>query len=177
MVQLDEWTSQSLLTNRTVTVGRFTVTTTSTKDENAIAKSPIQVRRKKQEEASSQRGSPKKALLSLSRKHERNIESGSSACVGMDDKEFSDTLEARCRGIASKLEGLTGSSTILPGNRTPYSFEQVNNVKSPEVAFHVAEGVMTDNETDDMFEKEEVNDNDKEKSIRFFPGEDSLGWY
>ena len=50
----------------------------------------------------------------------------------LDETQFTDQLEARCHGIASKLEGLSGTSIILPGNRIPYVFHEYQGLKSPE---------------------------------------------
>ena len=50
--QLDDWTTQSLLTNRTVTIGRFTVTTTTAADEQSRNNTPVP--------PSNEEGSPKR---------------------------------------------------------------------------------------------------------------------
>lgn len=164
--QLDDWTTQSLLTNRTVTVGRFTVTTTSAKDENADSTSPLQARLKQHEESLNQKGSPKKARR-LSRKSERNLESRKATCVGLNDKEFSNQLEARCHGIASKLEGLTGSTTILPGNRTPYLFHEMQGLKSPDVTSVIPGGPTTEIKSENVTDEGETSESDRERNVRF----------
>ena len=148
--QLDDWTTQSLLTNRTVTIGRFTVTTTTEKQ----SKTPVQ-QHSSNEEGSPKRtrhlslvdmgspkklrrfafnseGSPNRLRRKFSRKSERNAEGRRSSVAELDESEFTDQLEARCHGIASKLEGLSGTSIILPGNRIPYVFQDYQGMKSPE---------------------------------------------
>lgn len=141
--QLDDWTTQSLLTNRTVTIGRFTVTTTTTKGDKSANTSPVNANSLEQrlnEPGSPKRtrnmsmpeiGSPKLRRI-LSRKSERHNEGRRSTVAAMDENEFTDQLEARCHGIASKLEGMTGTSIILPGNRVPYVFQEYQGLKSPE---------------------------------------------
>ncbi|XP_028411303.1 uncharacterized protein LOC114533877 [Dendronephthya gigantea] len=126
--QLDDWTTQSLLTNRTVTVGRFTVTTTTAQAEQSRNTSPVPPVDQHDEPGTPKRtrhaslidvGSPKGLRRILSRKSERRIGRRPTS-VGLGESEFTDQLEARCHGIASKLEGLSGTSIILPGKRTPY---------------------------------------------------------
>jgi hypothetical protein len=61
----------------------------------------------------------------------------------LDETEFTDQLEARCHGIASKLEGLSGTSIILPGNRVPYVFQDYQGLKSPELPMNISQSRLT----------------------------------
>ncbi|XP_074625818.1 uncharacterized protein LOC141884033 isoform X2 [Acropora palmata] len=110
--QLEDWTSHSLLTNRCITVGRFTVTTTgkelssdSESDENPVAK-------------------PKHIQPIKAATHKRkSILRKASFRRGDHSEEISDEGDRRKTlypETAHRLEdlarqGMTGSSTILPG--------------------------------------------------------------
>ncbi|XP_029214472.2 uncharacterized protein LOC114977797 isoform X3 [Acropora millepora] len=110
--QLEDWTSHSLLTNRCITVGRFTVTTTgkelssdSESDENPVAK-------------------PKHIQPIKAATHKRkSILRKASFRRGDHSEEISDERDRRKTlypETAHRLEdlarqGMTGSSTILPG--------------------------------------------------------------
>ena len=60
------------------------------------------------------------------------LEGRRSNVAELDESKFTDQLESRCHGIASKLEGLSGTSIILPGNRIPYIYNEYQGLKSPE---------------------------------------------
>ena len=88
LFQLDDWTTQSLLTNRTVKIGRFTVTTTTAQEETSRNTTPVPPLQPSSNEEASPKGSPKKSRRFsfypegsprrlrriLSRKNERNAE-------------------------------------------------------------------------------------------------------
>ena len=110
-MQLEDWTAQSLLTNRTITIGRFTVTTKG-KEKNELSESddddgtsplvthPVKVPHKR-----------KPILRKLSF---RNVEHGD------EDADHAHRKLSLYPETASRLEdltrrGLTGSTTILPG--------------------------------------------------------------
>ena len=52
--------------------------------------------------------------------------------IELTENEFTDELESRCHGIASKLEGKKGTSVVLPGNRIPYIYNEYEGIASPE---------------------------------------------
>ena len=110
-MQLEDWTAQSLLTNRTITIGRFTVTTKG-KEKNNLSESddddgpspmmthPVKVPHKR-----------KPILRKPSfRKAEHGDESSDQA-----HRKLSLYPETASRLEDLTRRGLTGSTTILPG--------------------------------------------------------------
>ena len=109
-IQLEDWTAQSLLTNRTITIGRFTVTTKG-KEKNDLSESdddgpsPMMTHSVKV---------PHKRKPILRKPSFRKVEHGTEDA---DDAHRKLSLYPE---TASRLEdltrrGLTGSTTILPG--------------------------------------------------------------
>ncbi|XP_044178259.1 uncharacterized protein LOC122960251 isoform X2 [Acropora millepora] len=110
--QLEDWTSHSLLTNRCITVGRFTVTTTgkelssdSESDENPVAKpkhiQPIKAATHK-----------RKSILRKA-SFRRGDQSEEISEEGDRRKTLYPETAHRLEDLAR--QGMTGSSTILPG--------------------------------------------------------------
>lgn len=93
--------------------------------------------------------------------------------VELDETEFTDQLEARCRGLASKLEGRSGTTIILPGNRVPYIFQDNHGLKSPEA--------LTSSTSQPRWNRLDVVPEEKERKISAFRFDNQLGrliqWY
>lgn len=111
-MQLEDWTAQSLLTNRTITIGRFTVTTKG-KEKNNLSESdddddgpitmktlPVKV--------------PQKRKPILRKPSFRKVEHGDETSHKAH-RQLSLYPETASRLEDLTRRGLTGSTTILPG--------------------------------------------------------------
>ena len=86
--------------------------TRTSEDDNCGRTSPLRTHFNEQEPIILNKiSSPSKRRRSSTKKRE-------SIDIVLNDEQFSTELEARCHGIASRLEGISGNTTILPGNRT-----------------------------------------------------------
>ena len=169
-----------------MTVGRFTVTTTTAaKDDNAgdgNTSPGLQIRivNDQYEDVLSLVGSPQRKRRSLKRKPSRTKPEGRRliTSVGLGDKEFTDQLESRCHGIASKLEGLSGSTTIGKRSSKPCDLQHVKFSDVQASVFHSA--AMEDYKSGTEFSEEGFTDSGSEKEDNipdFYPRRNGLGLY
>ena len=99
----------------------------------------------------------------------RSFHSGRRSTVAeLDESEFTDQLESRCHGISSRLEGLSGTSIILPGNRIPYMFQEYQGIKSPEPNLPLSTSQQSGNSLT-------VADGNRERNISDFCSHNRLG--
>ncbi|EDO38746.1 predicted protein [Nematostella vectensis] len=110
--QLEDWTTQSILENRTYTVGRFTVTTSApAKSSEEQTSSTEQIRAEVERSSSFRKGSiiPKRSILrriSSREDRERDVDS-------IDTDMLNPDVVSKVKTMQKK--GLTGSTTIMPG--------------------------------------------------------------